>query len=568
MKVFLKRYLSKNTIEKFKKNTFLFQFLHRIKFWIIIRNRLKKQLFEKEKLIKKNVGLQSRKVMIPLIETNHYQYLQILITAKALQLRGAEVKVLICGEALDGCEIKSVKTEYDRDPCWTCRYNERNILPLFGLDIVRLDEILTKEEVNEIDLEANIIIDSGEKIVIKEGIDLTQSIEDSVIRYFYGGISSDPEALKRVRCAHTKTAIMNAQIAIRMDQKWNPDVVFNNMGCYSIWDAYFKYYESNGNRFCTLSVTPLDYQCVRFNLPNLFQSSQRFELYKNSRVQLKINDTEKGKLLKFLEGRYSGQSKIFRDLGVFDASLTENKHLIEKLGLKTEKRNIFLFSNIHWDVGLSANGALYSNVIDWVLDTINLTKDFNNCHIYIKPHPAELFGNSSLKGVEDFIREKYPMLPNNITIISPGWKINPYDLFPFIDLGVIFSGTLGLEMMLCNIPVVSTGLTSHKGIGLASEPNNLEEYSKILRGDIETPKIDRDLLDLFAYFYFIKTLMPWRLTKQAYADNFTGYSFRSLEDIMPGGEPYIDHLCTCILDLDNAMPEAWVEELWIEDATK
>ena len=557
MKLFIKRYLPDYILKILRQNVFLSHFQYRIKFWLIIQKRLKKQLLETNKSVKKDNGINLRKVMIPLIETNHYQYLQILITAKALQLRGAEVKVLICGQALDGCEIKSLRMEYDKDPCWTCRYNERNVLPLFGLDIVRIDDILTKDEIKEIDTRVNRITDFGKKIIINEEIDLTQCIEDSVTRYFFGGLPSNLEALRKVQVAHTKTAIMNAKIAKRMDQTWTPDVVFNNMGCYSTWEAYFKYYDSNGNRFCTMSITPLDYKCIRFNLPNLFQSSQRFELYKNSRIQLKITEAERDVLLKFLQNRFSGQSKIFRDLGVFDISSLKNQHLIEKLALNFEKRNIFLFPNIHWDVGLSANGALYSNVIDWTLDTINLAKDFNNCHIYIKPHPAEFYGNSSLKGVADYIKEKYPMLPDNVTIITPTWKINPYDLFPFIDVGVIFTGTLGLEMMLKGIPVVSTGLTSHKGLGLALEPNNVDDYSKLLQDDISSPKIDRDFLELFAYFYFIKTLMPWRLTKQAYADDFNGFCFQSLEDIMPGSDPYLDHLCKCILDLDNAMPEAW-----------
>ena len=62
-------------------------------------------------------------------------------------------------------------------------------------------------------------------------------------------------------------------------------------------------------------------------------------------------------------------------------------------------------------------------------------------------------------------------------------KIKPYDLFPYIDLGVIFSGTLGLEMMLNKIPVVSTGITPHLDLGFANEPKNIDEYKMILNGE-------------------------------------------------------------------------------------
>lgn len=557
MKILIKRYLPSFLLNALVKNVHFMRFRHRYYFWMTIRARLLKQLSDTGNDVAKNRSAHGLKVLIPLIETNHYQYLQILILAKALQLRGAQVKVLICGQALDGCEIKSVRTEHDKDPCWTCRYNEHNVVPLFGLETVRLADVLTKEELYGVDSEVRTINRIGQKVIVKEGVDLTQCIEDSVVRYFYGGLHSDPAVLSKVRLAHTKTAIMSAMIAKRIDQTWAPDIVFNNMGCYSPWEPYFKYYESHGNRFSTLSVTPFDYKCVRFNLPNLFQSSQRFELYKKTRSQLILSSAEKMELVEFLENRLSGQAKTFQDLGAFHGHSFSSEPLRTKLGLNPEKRNIFIFPNIHWDVGLSDNGGLYSNVIHWVLDTIELSRQLNNCHIYIKPHPAEVFGISSLKGISHFIKEKYPALPVNITIIEPEWKLKPYDLFPLIDLGVIFTGTLGLEMMLNGIPVISTGRTSHKGLGLALEPDNIGDYYNMLRGDVIQPAINQVQLELFAYFYFIRTLIPWKLTKQAYADCFDGFTFQSLDKIMPGNDSYLDHLCKCILDPDNTVPEAW-----------
>lgn len=539
------------------KNIFFSHFRHRYNYWITIRRRLKQQLSDRAKDVRKYSKYQGKKVLIPLIETNHYQYAQILITAKALQLRGAQVKVLLCGQVLDGCEIKSVRTEDDKDPCWTCRYNERNIVPLFGLDTIHLADVLTKDEQRELDTEIATINNAVKKSIVKEGIDLTQCIEDSVVRYFYGGVPFDQQAHDKVRLAHTKTAIMSLQIAKSIDQSWTPDVVFNNMGCYSAWEAYSRYYDRHGNRFCTLSITPFDYGRVRFNLPNLFKSSHRFHSYKNTRRQDALSEVERIELSQFLENRLSGRAKIFKDLGVYLDNSLESEQLRIKLEINSEKRNIFLFPNIHWDVGLSDNGGLYGNVIDWVLDTIELSSKFHDCHIYIKPHPAEVYGTSSIKGISQFIGEKYPLLPGNITIIEPHWQIKPYDLFPFIDVGVIFTGTLGLEMMLNGIPVISTGLTSHKGLKLASEPESIIEYSEMLSGAINLPPVDQAQLELFAYFYFIRTLIPWNLTKQAYGDHFDGFTFKSLSDIESGKDSHLDHLCKCILDPGNSVPEEW-----------
>jgi hypothetical protein len=557
MKKLIKRYVSVRFLNVLRGYYFIIRMRHRYNYWMSIRPRLKRPLANNHAPKCNASGL---KVLIPLIETNHYQYLQILVVAKVLQLRGAQVKVVLCGQALDGCEIKSVRTEHDQDPCWTCRYNEHNVVPLFGLETVLLKEILAGDELYEIDTEISQVNSSGQKAIVKGGINLTQCIEDSIVRYFYGGLPNDPLVQNKVWLAHAKTAIISAHVAKRIDQTWAPDIVFNNMGGYSTWEPYCRYFERHGNRFSTVSVTAYDYNCVRFNLPNLLQSSLRFQRYIETRDQQKLTEKERSTLIQFLEKRFSGQSQIFRDMGAFHASASGSRSIRTRLGYRPDKRNVFIFPNVHWDVGLSDNGALYSNVIDWVLDTIELSKRLDNCHVYIKPHPAEVFGISSIKGISHFIKEKYPVLPSNITVIEPEWMLKPYDLFEFIDLGVIFTGTLGLEMMLSHIPVVSTGLTSYKGLGFASEPESRDEYFKVLNGDIKLPPFDRDVVELFAYFYFIRTLIPWVLTKQAYDDNFDGFTFKSLDDLKPGKNPHLDHLCNCILDPVNTVPEAWLEQ--------
>jgi len=535
---------------------------HWFKHYVTVRSRLTRQLSSKTedwKTIPKTKGL---KVLVPLIETSHYQYLQILITAKALQLRGAEVKVLICGQNLDGCEIKSVRNEHDNDPCWKCRFNERNVVPLFGLEVIRFKDVLATEEMQILGEEARQIVSSDAKEITRHGVNLSQCIDDSVVRYFYGDVPLEKEKVKEVRRAHTKTALMSIEVAKRLDQEWNPDVVFTNMGAYSAWGPYDQFFEKYGNRFRTVSITPFDYNSIIFNILDIFGSPLRFERYVQARRDRKLLAEERTALLQFLRQRTTGQTRIFKDWGAFEVSSMSLDVLKARLKLSSEKRNVFLFSNIHWDVGLSDNGDLYPDPITWVWDTIELCKHHDNCHVYIKPHPGDVFGISSMKGISQFIKDKYPVLPKNVTIIEPEWKLKPYDLFPFIDVGVIFTGTLGLEMMLAGIPVISTGLTSHKGLGLASEPESIDAYRAALLGETKPPAIDRDQLELFAYFYFIRTLIPWRLTKQAYANaDFDGFEMDSLDDLLPGRDPILDHLCNCILDPENTVIEAWPDEI-------
>ena len=115
-----------------------------------------------------------------------------------------------------------------------------------------------------------------------------------------------------------------------------------------------------------------------------------------------------------------------------------------------------MFTNVPWDVGLNEFAGPFEGVIDWVYQTIEHFKDNKEIDIWIKLHPAEVLSTSkSAKSVSDFVRGRYPQLPRNIHIIEPTLGINTYNLFQHIDVGVVLTGTLGLEMALDDIPVVS-----------------------------------------------------------------------------------------------------------------
>jgi hypothetical protein len=192
-----------------------------LRYYLIIRTNLKKQL---KKIIFKSYD--RKKILIPLIETNHYQHFQLLILAKALELRGARVEIIICDSYLEGCEIKSTNNENFIDPCYTCKFNQNKTLPFFGLKTIKLSEIIdlkTKSEIFEVAKDIYL----NNKILYK-GFDLTVSVNDSVLRYFYGNISVDKEYLNRVKLKHTFTSIISLETAIKTDKDYSPDIILNN----------------------------------------------------------------------------------------------------------------------------------------------------------------------------------------------------------------------------------------------------------------------------------------------------------------------------------------------------
>jgi hypothetical protein len=547
----------KNCLPMIITNHFrLLNLLHWLKFKIVVIPKLKKQLSTRIKFDFTLVeNIKNKKILLPLIETNHYQIYQLLILVKMLKLRGAKVKILVCGQSLSGCEIKSIKNKKDSDPCWKCRFTEKEVLPLFDLDIIKISDVITNTQIVSFEQDARKLISSDNEVYYR-GFSLKQSIEDSVVRYFYGAIPDDYSYINNVKVAHARTALMSLEMAYQIDNTWGPDLVISNMPCFSAWEPYYKYYRLNRNRFRQISMTAFSFNSIIFNSFELFPSKERFANYLTIRKN-KLNKIEIDELNKFMLTRRLGKADLFVENKYFinNSKTTEVKKLIK---YDSSKRNIFLFSNLYWDTGLSERGGLYPDVIDWVIGTIEAIKNESNCHLYIKPHPAENFGSSgSLKGVAQHIRDKYADELQNVTIINPSLRINTYQLFPLVDVGVIFTGTLGLELMLEGKPVISTGITSHSGLNLSEEPSTFEEYKEYLIGNREFKKISKDKIELFAYFYFIRTLIPWRLTKQAYADDFDGFQIKTLADLEVGKDLTNDYLCNCIVDQNKFIPENW-----------
>jgi len=547
------------------KVSFLKEMRYFLKFNLKVKKKFIRQLsLENEKNYKNLRQITYKRVLIPLIETSHYQFHQILILAKALEIRGAKVKVIVCDSFLPACEIKSVRT-ITSHPCVHCIFNQRRILSYYNLEILKLSELIKTDILEEINNLADILSQNYPVHYFYKGIDIIPMVTISITRYFYGGTATNKAELVKLRKANLITALMMLEVAEKIYNTWAPEILLNNMNVYTCWEPYYAFFKlKNGCNLFTVSVTAFCYHSIILNYGELYFSAGRFLKYCCCRKTPILLPKEKEELDKFLHARYFGKSDVFKQYSYFSNDFeTKSNNYLRNEVLKYDKNkiNLFLFTNVYWDVGVSDSARLFNNLISWVLETIKLVEKYpDKLYLYIKTHPAEKFDSaSSLKTVIDLIREKYFLLPKNVTFILPEQKVNTYQLFPYINIGIVYNGTLGLEMLLNNVPVIAVAKAPYSNLGFACEPNDIDEYEKLLTGEkpMQKPFEKKDKLELFAYFYFIKTKIPWHLTKQAYADNFEGFDFDSLDALLPGENKYLDHLCNCILKSDATVIENW-----------
>ena len=228
-------------IIQYIKNLTLVRFLRS---WFTYHKYIKKnflKIFHRKKLKKtKNTGL---KVFIPMIETKHYQYFQVLAIAKALELRGAQVLILLCDSSLNGCEIKSVKSK--NNPCLECNFSKKNIFPHMDFDTVNISDYIQNERFNIDKLSVKIFNDSPGEFFYK-GVEIMKMVGESILRYYYGKVPDLPNnQLAKVTESHINTSIVNIEVATFVVEHWKPDIFLGNMLVYSSWNPYYQVAKNN-----------------------------------------------------------------------------------------------------------------------------------------------------------------------------------------------------------------------------------------------------------------------------------------------------------------------------------
>jgi len=214
-----------------------------------------------------------------------------------------------------------------------------------------------------------------------------------------------------------------------------------------------------------------------------------------------------------------------------------------------------MFPNVPWDFSVLNINKTFRDVYEWISYTIELFKERPNLQLIIKIHPSEVAVMESTQTVLDYINNNFSSLPENIKVIPPVTDISPYSLFPFTDVGLVFNGTIGLEMALQGIPVIVVGDTHYGEKGFTYDLPSINKYKRILFKDISPlTKQKIDFARLYAYFYFIKSYIPLNIL---YYGNFLnhGWNINSFNDFAEGNDKFLDHICNYIIN--NGIIQEW-----------
>lgn len=429
--------------------------------------------------------------------------------AAKLSLMGADAKVLIDDGVLKCYDTASCTDAIsDHDLKFRGGFAKRflNNLPLYK----PYSAFVSMADLKQTTFLAKKMI--GEDRYIYLEIDLWPFIESSMVRFFKSAIGfvKDEPDYKQVLKLYTENAINSCLVASKVDSMLKPDIIVTSHAIYSTWGPFYEYFKRRGKRVITYGFSGYKNNGVIFSQKGLVANrcdDGFFEAYQNKIDLSLVNKAVK----EFFDKRFKGESA---DLKVF-GNYTENDKLLKKLQCRTDKKQVFaMFPNVLWDNSLTGADSIFQSQVEWLLETVTFFSKENDKALILRAHPAEASWMKPRVSVRDILESKLGTSVENIKniiFISPDTPIRSYSLFPMIKAGIIYNGTIGLEMLYKNIPCIIAGKAPYSNTGFTVSIENKTDYfdafTKISTIQQYQEK-HRELLIKYLFYYFYLNEIP------------------------------------------------------------
>lgn len=460
--------------------------------------------------------------------------------AKALQLRGHNVKVLTCGQALTMCTSEyTVQRLHNQKTCNHCVKFSSEFLNTANLPHNSYKDYLTDAEIQKIHEKVNKMNKEECHTLLYKNVDVGTLSKNAAIRYFKGQIQTNEKQYLNILKAETINSLIAIDVAEKILKKEKPDILVTTHLGYSSWGGFAEYLAQHG---VSISYPGGGYKkdVIGFDFNIRGDTDIKFrKYYEEHRKKQPLDPREDQELQKFLDRRFKGKEGDTATYGY------KNQDVKDHFNTKKYKLTYGIFPNVAWDSSLLSVHTAFKDIYEWLTYTIELFKEKPDHQLLIKIHPGEI-SNQSENTIHDYIKHKHGELPENIKIIPLGTEISPYKLFQLIDIGLVYNGTTGLEMTLHGLPIILAGLARYGRKGFTYDINTKEEYKKTLFKKL--PKLSDEQIQkarVYAYFYFVKGFLSFPyVLNQGFLKQ--GWNIGSFDELSEGKDENLDKICDYI----------------------
>ncbi len=236
----------------------------------------------------------------------------------------------------------------------------------------------------------------------------------------------------------------------------------------------------------------------------------------------------------------------------YDRNLTGSVHpegeaVLEKIRqAKNQGRKIVcVFGKVIWDFDYPYDfGPAHNSLEDWINHTISAAEK-SEALFLVKPHPHE--ERVEIAGVpnERFLDLITETVPDNGLILEQNW-LNTKDLFPYLDLGVVWAGTVELDLGINNIPVLACcdwGIKDYPVDFVA--PENRNQYEDLLKYPerVAVPEnCSTKCIDVLRYMSSDELFIPYSYYIRSTTNKLLlpEWIEKDLEEFFKNGDKYVE----------------------------
>lgn len=469
------------------------------------------------------------------------------LVMQSLILRGADVAVVICDQALSHCERVHLANTPDRTArCGACFQRNAAFYRKQGFEPLMLGRLLSEAD-RELARRLATTAPAEELLDFTfQRVPVGKHAYASALRsLLIGDLDDSPEHEAAFR-GYLEASILTVLACRAILDRERPEVVVASHGIY-LWGVVTDFFREHGVRMVVHNVG------YRKNTTYWFHNEtyhKRLVDEPNALWEDAAFAPDDEQLLDaYMDSRRTGAM----DYLTYHPTPQESRdELMRDLRLDPEARIIGLFTNIAWDAAILFRDIAFRSMSEWVLETIRYFAGREDTQLVIRCHPAEVKREiETVEKVADIVRRHFDPLPSNVRLVPAESDLSTYTLSEVVDAGVVYTTKVGLEFACRGVPVIVVGEPFYRGKGFTSDPKTPEEYFGLLeasrRGERMSPEAIAKAKKYAYYYFYRRHLTLDYLAPYSQFNPNTSYCLKSLEQLEPGKDRNLDLICEGIL---------------------
>lgn len=477
------------------------------------------------------------------------------LLAVALTLRGANVHLLLCDEALPACTLAGIRHYGDNEryvkkgpstlTCEKCFRPGSEMFHPLGLPTHRFSQFITPEEISEAQRLSTGVSLAEIRDFQLDRLPLGDHAHSGALRFYMAGYLDNEPHGEAVLRHYLNAALLTAYATRRLLATYSFDCACQVHGIYVPHGVMLDVCRQKGLRNVVWSRT---YRNQAF----IFSHN---DTYHRTELSEPTNDWEnipwtaelENETVEYLQSRESGT----RDWITYHKDSHVNVCAVAKeLGINFSKPCVGMLTNVMGDGAILQPSNAFPTMLEWAVQTFRYFAKRPDLQLIMRVHPAEIRGTDrSRQPIIAEIQRLFPTLPANVFIIPPEHPISTYALMRQCDSVIIYATKTGVELTSFGIPVIVAGDAWIRNKGVTVDADTSEEYFEIL----DRLPLGKRLSDAamqrarkYAYHFFFRRMIPLPFFEPIHPTYRLKVS--TPDDLLPGRSVGLDVVCDGILN--------------------